>query len=721
LPGGVRAPLVCVNGIWEGRDMAMQHKKYADVQSRYEAPPKPRHILLVSPGKDTLIAARDQVRRMIAEGDAEGGIRVVLEEGEYRLTQTLHFDERDSGTAYAPVVWTAQQGKKALISGGVRLPAEGFSAVSTGDPLYNRLPMPEQTLVMDLRAHGIESAPYEGGFGQAYAGEDKVADQNMIGNSWPEVFWGDRVLDLVRYPGDDYLLTARSEGRERDKAGDTSPHKIGFGYDDSRINGWLEPEKAWMQGYFYYDWANALVRVGQVDRANRRIESAAEIRYGVRNNMRYYFLNVPEELNVPGQYYLDSDHGRLYILPPEGFASKPLYLSHVKDALFRFDNASHMHVCGMRFSYARGSGVLVFGGDGIAVEGCELCNLGYAAVILGCQRDKTIHYVDRIGNGGVNHIVRSCDIWNTGFGGVSVAAGNRETLEACGIRIENCDIHDFGRLGKCYFFGVSLSSVGVVVSNNRFHAGPHAAIWFDGNDNVIEYNEFYDLLREADDAAAVYCGRDYTMGGNVIRYNYFHDMKSNAKAAVGVFGTYCDDNSASLAYYGNIYHHMQGVHHSHGGHDIVFENNLIVNGHENSKYSVTLHGYGYADEFKSQGMHADLFDRAPTETPLWRSRFPRLYEYSLWEPGVQAKPHYCVYRNNAIVNHQPLSINFDWDDPDFKNVIENNVQITGDAGFVDEQGLDLRLREDSVVYERIPEFLPIPFEKMGLYRDDYRE
>ncbi len=692
--------------------MAIRHKDYAEKESTYESLPVPHQILLVQPGQDTLIAARDEVRRIISEGLPEGGIQVLLEEGEYQLTETLLFDERDSGTLHSPVVWCVREGKKVTISGGERLEAEGFSPVTADDPLYMRLPEPEKTLVFDLKAKWIETEPYSGGFGEAYNGEHRIAGQNMTGSGWPQLFWGDSPLQLVRYPADGYLLTVRSETSD--------DGLIRFGYDDPRIDAFQEPEKAWLQGYFRHDWANVVVRVGNVDLEKRRIKSEETVSYGVQDEHRYFFLNVPEELCVPGQYWLDAENGRLYLMPPDNFTSEPLHLSCVREALFRFDNASHIHLRGLRFSYARGSGVMIYGGDGIAVEGCSLCNLGYMGVVIGCQKTRKIHRTDRQSNGGKNHVVRSCDIWNTAFGGINVAAGNRETLESCGVRIENCDIHDFGYLGKSYFFAVSLSSIGAVVANNRFHGGAHAAIWFDGNDNVIEYNEFYDLLRESDDAAAIYCGRDYTLGGNIVRYNFFHDMKSDAKLGVSVFGTYCDDHSASLAYYGNLYYRMQSAHLSHGGHDILFENNLIVEENGVSQNSVIFGRYWYPRTLTGDGEHIKTFENAPTETTLWHLRFPHLYDYPTWPPEEQTFPHYCRYRNNAIVRHRPFHCNFDWDRPEYRNVVENNAEIDEDAGFVDEERLDLRLREDSPVYREIPGFVPIPYEKIGLYRDEFR-
>ena len=699
----------------------IRHKAYADVKGGFDPLPAPRYTIMVSPGKDTLIAARDQVRRLLAAGPLDGLVEVVLQEGEYQLTEALCFDERDSGTPCCPVVWRAQEGARATVSGGEALRRSDLTPVAEDDPLYARLPEPARTLTIDLTARGIRFEPFIGGFGNAYAGEHVIAGQNMTGSNWPELFWGDRALDLVRYPSDWYLLTTRSENVD-DRNSNLNPiDRIRFGCDDPQPYTWQEPGNAWLQGYFFFDWANALVQVGHIDQKTRRVESAEPLRYGVRDGRRYYFLNVPEELRAAGQYYIDTARGRLYVIPPEGAASDEIHLSRVTEALFRFDNASNIRVRGLRFAYARGSGVMIYGGRSVMIEGCELCNLGYAGAVIGCQRNPILHCVDRVGNGGWDHAVRSCDIWNTAFGGVNVAAGDRENLKSCGITVENCDIHDFARLGKCYFFAVSLSGVGAVVKNNRFHAGAHSAVWFDGNDNIIEYNEFYDLLRESDDAAAVYCGRDYTMGGNIIRYNFFHDMCSDAKTDISVFGTYCDDNSASLAYYGNVYYRMQGAHLSHGGHDIVFENNLIARENGNSRYSVKFCPYGYPGTLAGEGVHAVCFRNAPTESPVWHNRFPHLYEYVSWPADLQTRPHYCVLKNNVLLEHRPLIPEFNWDNPEYKNVVEDNPSFQGDIGFVDEENLDLRLREDSMVYRELPGFKPIPFEKIGLYRDEFRK
>ena len=53
---------------------------------------------------------------------------------------------------------------------------------------------------------------------------------------------------------------------------------------------------------------------------------------------------------------------------------------------------------------------------------------------------------------------------------------------------------------------------------------------------------------------------------------------------------------------------------------------------------------------------------------------------------------------------------------DFKN----NYVTLEDPGFVDAENKNFQLRDDSIVYQKIPEFKKIPFEKIGLYVDEYR-
>ena len=49
------------------------------------------------------------------------------------------------------------------------------------------------------------------------------------------------------------------------------------------------------------------------------------------------------------------------------------------------------------------------------------------------------------------------------------------------------------------------------------------------------------------------------------------------------------------------------------------------------------------------------------------------------------------------------------------------MQVVGQyPGFIDAAGMNFGLKDDAVVYERIPGFQRIPFDKIGPYRDATR-
>ena len=52
---------------------------------------------------------------------------------------------------------------------------------------------------------------------------------------------------------------------------------------------------------------------------------------------------------------------------------------------------------------------------------------------------------------------------------------------------------------------------------------------------------------------------------------------------------------------------------------------------------------------------------------------------------------------------------------------KNNWVTREDPGFVDIKNKNFNLKEGAKVFQMIPGFQPIPFDKMGLYKDDYRK
>jgi hypothetical protein len=52
---------------------------------------------------------------------------------------------------------------------------------------------------------------------------------------------------------------------------------------------------------------------------------------------------------------------------------------------------------------------------------------------------------------------------------------------------------------------------------------------------------------------------------------------------------------------------------------------------------------------------------------------------------------------------------------------KNNFITKQDPGFIDMKNGNFNLKADSKVFKLIPGFQQIPFDKMGIYKDEYRK
>jgi hypothetical protein len=253
---------------------------------------------------------------------------------------------------------------------------------------------------------------------------------------------------------------------------------------------------------------------------------------------------------------------------------------------------------------------------------------------------------------------------------------------------------------------VRLYGVGHRIAHNLIHHAPHQAIGFDGNDHIIEFNEIHDVVLESSDAGALYTGRDWTFRGTVIRYNFIHDIPH--RPGFGAKVVYLDDCAGGAKIFGNVFYKTKESVFIGGGRDNSVENNIFVE----CEQPIHLDTRGLTwDHFRPDGPMYEPLKRFRITEPPWSSKYPRLAR--ILEEHPQA-PLGNVARNN-------VSYRSSWHDPDSKYVkLEDNLITNGDPGFVDVEHLDFQLQSDSIVYQRIPDFEKIPFDQIGLYRDQYR-
>jgi hypothetical protein len=290
--------------------------------------------------------------------------------------------------------------------------------------------------------------------------------------------------------------------------------------------------------------------------------------------------------------------------------------------------------------------------------------------------------------------IRQSAIMDTGEGGVALKGGDRATLSRSGLFVEDTVITRFARLGRTYKFAVEVEGVGARVAGNLITDAPHTAIRFQGNDHQIVLNEIANVATETSDAGAVYTGRDIASQGTVVRHNFIHDV--TPAPGFEVKGVYLDDMASGITVEGNLFLRVQQPVFIGGGRDNTVTGNLFIL----SSPAVHIDGRGKSwpgprIDSPDNEVHAALVS-VPTQSPLWRGRYPRLANLMRDDPAA-AKRNGVI--DNLVVGGTLLRIEPDAD-PDMQIVRGN----TSDADLV---ARDQQLDELAGRAQRAAAFAPL--------------
>lgn len=647
----------------------------------------------------TLEAARDAIRKgKINVSPPAGSLTVWLRGGDYVRTNAFELTGVDSGSRGTSTIYRGYPGESPRLLGGIVLNSPGSARRDGFVPVTDPSVLARfdekarrQVLQFDLRARGVTNVGQlkSRGFGRATT------------PAHSELFYDGRPMTLARWPneGEWEKLAGFPEtsSKNDDHGGNIGDLPGGFNYAGDRPRRWKDTSNLWVHGYWAWDWANSYERVELLDTDKRFIKTASPHGlYGFRKGQRFYFLNVLEELDQPGEWFLDREKGVLYFWPPDDqVPDREIVLSLLDQPLLNLNGASHLTFRGLILEASRGNAVEIRGGESNRVAGCRIRNIGDSGVVI---------------EGGRNHGVVSCDIENTGDGGVSLNGGDRQTLTPGGHFVENCHFQKQGRWSKCYVPAVLVAGVGQRVSNNLIHDHPHSAMLFTGNEHLIEFNEIHHIALETGDVGAIYTGRDYSFRGNRIRHNFIHDTGG---VGMGSMGVYMDDCVSGTEIYGNIFHKVQRAAFLGGGRDHRVENNIFVD----CNPAVQLDGRGLDKSPVWHDMVYDFMKRQLAAVPqlLYRGRYPAIQDLDRHYAAREGIPpeNNVVSRNICVGKWLEVG----WQAKPEWLKLENNL-VDADPGFVGQDGKDFRLRPDSPAWKL--GFQPIPVEKIGLQDDEYR-
>lgn len=631
----------------------------------------------------TLERARDAVRELdVRRHPPDGGVTVWLKGGTYVREATFELTERDSGTKACPVVYRSYEGEQARLVGGREV--RRFSAV-TDRAVLERLDEAARAHVRqaDLRAEGISD------FGKLTArGFGRPGRPAAL-----ELFFRGAPMQLARWPNGEWAMTAGVPD---------GPNGGRFNYEGDRPGRWTESKDVWVHGYWTWPWADSHEKVASIDIAKREIGTEPPHGvYGYQAHKRYYALNILEELDQPGEFYVDRDSGILYFWPPDRIRRSDAWVSVMEAPLVKVSAASHVTLRGLALECCRGTAVEIVDCANVQVAGCVVRNVGGTGIIV---------------KGGRSSGVLSCDISEIGDTGIVLDGGDRRTLTAASNYAVNNHLRRFGRWVRTYRPAILVSGVGNRVAHNLIHDAPHSAIILSGNDHVVEFNDIHHVCNETGDAGAFYMGRDWTQRGNAVRHNYFHELGSyedrhSAHGFSETMAVYLDDWTSGTLVYGNIFYRANRAVMIGGGRDNTVENNVFIEC--SPAIHVDARGLGWAKNY-FDGTTTTLFDRfrdVNADRPPYSTRYPRLATLLEDEPAV---PKGNVIARNIHTGGKWLDLHGmqgGW------VTFQDNL-TEGDAGFVNAEARDFRLRPDSPAFRL--GFTPIPVETIGLYQDEFR-
>ena len=158
-----------------------------------------------------------------------------------------------------------------------------------------------------------------------------------------------------------------------------------------------------------------------------------------------------EELDEPGEWYLDRAAGMLYFWPPSPISSGVAEVSLLDKPLVSVEGASYVEFRDLGFELTRADGIVIHDGSHDRIKHCSIANTGNAGVVI---------------RSGAGDTVEDWEILETGDGGIVLDGGDRKTLTAAAHVAARNHIHDYARWSRTYYTpAINVSGVGSTASS----------------------------------------------------------------------------------------------------------------------------------------------------------------------------------------------------------------------------------------------------------------
>jgi parallel beta-helix repeat protein len=621
----------------------------------------------------SIAGARDAIRALKKKehGRLKQPVTVRIESGTYTLRETLQFTPQDSGTAEAPITYTAACGQTPIISGGRRITGWKVQTLR-GQTCW----------VVDL---------------------PEVAKKRW---NFTQLFVNGERRSRTRLPKQEHY---RFTGIPAAKGGTWCQGPRAAHFAPGHIKAWKNLDD--VELITYQLWFDTHHRIKKLDDKKHLVTFKAKSLGSLKDEKnlfaRYCLENIFEVLDTPGQWYLDRRAGKLFYMPlPDETPETTEVIAPALDYLVRFEGTlarekvQHIRLENLNFRHAEwvlppnhpGSIQAAYHIPGaILFDGAENC------VLYGCEISRLSQYAVELLAGSSENKIIACTMSDLGAGGVKInhealdrvdetmtrkfAKTKNATVKPQRATVSDCTIHHGGLIYP--------SAIGIWIGNAGQNRILHNHI-FDLNytgiscgwswgydatrtfDNRIEYNHIHHINTNGliSDNGGI-----YTLGiqpGSTIRGNVIHDVSCYS---YGGWGIYPDEGSSGFVIENNLVYRTKGPgFFTHYGRDNVVRNNIFALAENEHVIPVS----------RLEKHRATIFER---NIVYWN-------QGSLWAGNWD--PCYSLFRNNLFFDASGQAMTFT------PKTIENwqgkgqhAQSLIADPLFQDPQAADFTLRADS--------------------------
>jgi hypothetical protein len=663
----------------------------------------------------TLLRAQSAVRD--SKKRSRQPIWVIVRGGTYHLPQPLVFGPEDTGTDDAPITYCSYPGENVTLSGGRRLECRW--------------------------------KPYRDGIMQCALTEVKSEHINFT-----QLFVSGRRQIRARYPnydaqnplvdGSGYINAAGSVGADvsnphPDPNASMTTWEVSHWEKESRgitfdprtfaKRRWAKTHEAVIHIFNAPYWGNLQWRIKDIDWTSHIVwfgnggwQNRGTM---VDQRSRFYIENLFEELDSPGEWYLDEGEAVLYYMPALGVDLNTSVVEvPVLEHVIRFIGTQDEPVCrvtvdGFRIAHTIStflekyespspSDWTIHRGGAIFLDGARDC------VIKNCWFDAVGGNAVFLSNYNRNNVVTGCKFTETGDSAICFVGSSDLTIGTQKDFPYECQatnnlIHDCGDFDK-QIAGVYISRAKrITVGHNLMYNLPRAGICIGDSTwggHIIEYNHIHHSVRETLDHGPFNAwGRepDWCLAHShspnqtaphvtmrrvgetsIVRNNYLHDVMTNHRGGFYQALDF-DDGSSNYHIYNNV---CVGTAISiRDGDYRIVENNVIVN----PVVPVGFHnGYdGNHDVFRRNIVCTvgDIYalNWAPPTEPwvheidynlFFNPQTPWLYEPVMTighRDGKEEKYTFTQWQTRGYDQHSVVS------DPLFVNLQENDYRLQPDS------------------------------------------